>query len=110
WPVHPGDTIMVWPRLQSQRIPADQILHIFEKERPGQIRGVTSFAPVINRMRNLDDYDDAELWRKKIESCFAAFVIQNSGAEGPVLGNIASTPASGGGTGGNAPPGRVEAF
>ena len=110
WPVHPGDTIMVWPRLNSVRIPANQILHIFEKDRPGQIRGVTAFAPVINRLKDLDDYDDAELWRKKIESCFAAFVIQNSGAEGPVLGNIATTGAPGNGTGGNAPPTRVETF
>ena len=107
WPVHPGDTIMVWPTLSSVRIPADQILHIFEKDRPGQIRGVTSFASVINRLKDLDDYDDAELWRKKIESCFAAFVIQNSGAEGPVLGNIAST---GAGDATNPQPNRVETF
>ena len=56
-------------------------------------------------MRDLDDYDDAELWRKKIESCFAAFVIQNSGADGPVIGTVASSSASGT----NAPK-RVEAF
>ena len=107
WPQHPGETLIMWPRLQSQRIPADQVLHIYEKERPGQIRGVTSFAAVMTKMKDLDDYDDAELWRKKIESCFAAFVIQNSGSEGPVLGSIASTgptdPA-------NPQPGRVEAF
>ncbi|MDE3037357.1 MAG: phage portal protein [Pseudomonadota bacterium] len=107
WPVHPGDTIMVWPRLNSVRIPADQILHIFEKDRPGQIRGVTSFASVINRLKDLDDYDDAELWRKKIESCFAAFVIQNSGSEGPVLGNIASTGPT---DATNPQPSRVETF
>jgi lambda family phage portal protein len=109
WPVHPGDTIMVWPRLTSQRIPADQILHIFEKERPGQVRGVTSFAAGINRMRDLEDYDDAELWRKKIESCFAAFVIQNSGSEGPTLGNISPVNPQGAPINGH-PPGRVEAF
>jgi lambda family phage portal protein len=107
WPQHPGETLIMWPRLQSQRIPADQVLHIYEKERPGQIRGVTSFAAVITRMRNLEDYDDAELWRKKIESCFAAFVVLNSGSEGPTLGNIASTGAS---DPNNPQPQRVEAF
>ena len=105
WPQHPGDNFVISQRLQSVRIPADQILHIFEKDRPGQMRGVTAYAPVILKMRDLDDYDDAELWRKKIESCFAAFVIQNSGADGPVVGTIATNNA----TGTNAPK-RVEAF
>jgi lambda family phage portal protein len=36
------------------------------------------FAPVILKLRDLDDYDEAELVRKKIEACFAAFV---TGAE-----------------------------
>ncbi|MFZ8458445.1 phage portal protein, partial [Staphylococcus aureus] len=78
WPNHPGDTLVNTGGLKSVRIPAEQILHVFEKDRPGQIRGVTAFASVMMKMRDLDDYDDAELWRKKIESCFAAFVIQNS--------------------------------
>ena len=38
------------------------------------MRGVPWFAPVILKLRDLDDYDDAELMRKKIEACFAAFV------------------------------------
>jgi len=109
WPQHPGENMLIMPRLQSVRIPASQILHVFEKDRPGQIRGVPFFAPVIMRMKDLDDYDDAELLRKKIESCFAAFVIQNSGSEGPTLGNIVQTNAQGGGAGGKAPE-RIENF
>ncbi len=93
---HPGDSgLGIFAGLgahsnASIRIPADEILHIYEKDRPGQIRGVSSFAPVLLRLKDLDDYDDAELWRKKIEACFAAFVIQNSGSEGPTLGSLAS--------------------
>lgn len=108
WSQHPGDATVIQPRLQSVRIPADQILHVYEKDRPGQIRGVTAYAPVILKMRDLDDYDDAELWRKKIESCFAAFVIQNSGTDGPTIGNIVNTTASG--SAGQPVPKRVEAF
>ena len=109
WPNHPGDSAQLWPRFQSTRIPADQILHIFEKDRPGQIRGVTAYSPVMLKMRDLDDYDDAELWRKKIESCFAAFVIQNSGTDGPTIGNI-STASTVSGSGGEPIPKRIEAF
>ncbi len=106
WSKHPGDSIPYKMQLQSSRIPADQIQHVFEKDRPGQTRGVTAFASVILKMRDLDDYDDAELWRKKIESCFAAFVIQNSGSDGPVVGTI----ANGTSTTGQSSPKRVEAF
>lgn len=110
WPQHPGDQVITGPRFQSSRIPADQILHIYEKERPGQIRGVTSYAPVMLKMRDLDDYDDAELWRKKIESCFAAFVIQNSGSDGPVIGNVVSQAGQAPSGSGQPVPKRVEAF
>lgn len=101
---HPGDAVSYkHGSSASVRIPADEILHVFIKERPGQIRGASSFAASLLRLKDLDDYDDAELWRKKIEACFAAFVIQNSGSEGPTLGSIATT-------GKSAKDGRVENF
>lgn len=87
WPQHPGENSLR-STMQSVRIPAEQMVHIFRKRRPGQIREVTAFAPSIVRMRDLDGYDDAELWRKKIEACFAAFVVQNSGSDGPIVGNM----------------------
>lgn len=110
WSQHPGDNTIVAPRLQSVRVPADQILHVYEKDRPGQIRGVSSYAPVILRMRDLDDYDDAEMWRKKIESCFAAFVIQNSGKDGPSLSTIAQQGGSQSGSSSGTTDKRVETF
>lgn len=58
----------------AQRVPARQILHLFERLRPGQVRGVPWLAPVILKLRDLDAYDDAELVRKRLEACFAAFV------------------------------------
>lgn len=88
WQNHPGDNALVLNNLKSLRIPAEQILQVFRKSRPGQFRGVTAYAPSMVRMRDLDGYDDAELWRKKIEACFAAFVVQNSGADGPIVGNV----------------------
>ena len=75
FPVHPGEVASFSrTRLLSQRVPADRVLHLFERLRPGQVRGVPWFAPAIVKLRDLDEYDDAELVRKKIEACFAAFV------------------------------------
>src|SRR5512147_1804453 len=75
FPVHPGEIAMFRkPSLTSQPVPAASVLHLFDRLRPGQVRGVPWFAPVILKLRHLDEYDDAELVRKKIEACFAAFV------------------------------------
>jgi lambda family phage portal protein len=71
YPAHPGDSR---GSLVSQRVPAERVLHLFERLRPGQVRGVPWFAPVMLKVRDLDAYDEAELVRKKIEACFAAFV------------------------------------
>jgi lambda family phage portal protein len=71
YPTHPGDGRGA---LVSHRVPADRVLHLFERLRPGQVRGVPWFAPVMLKLRDLDAYDEAELVRKKIEACFAAFV------------------------------------
>jgi lambda family phage portal protein len=96
---HPGDSWSSMNRsmargLTSRRVVAEDIIHVFRKLRPGQTRGVTDFAPVMMRMRDLDDYDDAELMRKKIEACLAAFVTTGSGMDSTMLGPV-STDAQG---------------
>jgi len=75
FPRHPGEA---QGSPAAQRASAQGVLHLFERLRPGQVRGVPWFAPVILKLRDLDEYDEAELVRKKIEACFAAFV---TGAE-----------------------------
>lgn len=60
--------------LVSKRVLASEIRHIFRQERPGQARGVPWLAPVMVRLKDLDDYEDAQLMRQKIAACFTAFV------------------------------------
>jgi lambda family phage portal protein len=74
---HPGDsltTASLHDSLTSKFVGAGSILHAYEMERPGQVRGVPRCAPVITAMRDLDEYEEAVRVRKKIEACFAAFV------------------------------------
>lgn len=52
----------------------DNILRMIEVKRAGQLRGVPVLSPVIVRLANLESYEQAELIRKEIESCFAGYV------------------------------------
>jgi lambda family phage portal protein len=58
----------------SMRIDAKDIIHVFRPDRPGQYTGVSWLAPVIVRLRDFDDFEDAHLMAKKISSCFGVFV------------------------------------
>jgi lambda family phage portal protein len=74
---HPGGTgaeTTAATVLQTERVPADDIAHVFLKRRPGQVRDVTWFANVMVRLRELDEFEDAELVRQKVAACFAAFI------------------------------------
>lgn len=95
---HPGEIVpQSWrASLQSRRVPASEVLHIFDPLRPGQARGVSVFAPVVLRMRDVDDYDDAEIVRKKIAACFAGFVKRAQGpANAPLVTGSTTTDEQG---------------
>jgi lambda family phage portal protein len=76
YPVHPGDMPIevAVNNLQPIRVPASEVLHIFRCTRPGQMRGVPLITPALVRLFFLDQYDDAELERKRIAAMFAGFI------------------------------------
>lgn len=86
YPQHPGDaTAILWNTIrQSVRIPTSEIISVFRVERPGQDAGVSWFAPVLLRIRDLDEYMDAALMRVKIANCTVAFVTAEGGTPGGV--------------------------
>lgn len=88
FPEHPGDVISTTYALNSasRRIPADQILHVYRKRRGHQVRGVPLLAPVMLALRDLDEYQDAERVRKKIEACLSLFVSPPEGQDGNPFG------------------------
>ena len=88
---HPGDVANRSKPLESKRIPADQVLHIFERLRPGQSRGVPRMSSILLKMRDLDDYEEAELVRKGIESCFSAIVTTKTMASASPKAQLIST-------------------
>lgn len=70
---HPGSTgVMMADR--TVRVPASNVIHLYRVDRPGQLRGVSWLAPVVSRLRLLDDYEDAALERARVAACFSAFI------------------------------------
>lgn len=49
-------------------------LHLFDRRRPGQVRGVPMLAPVIEPLKQLQRYTDAELQAAVISGMYAIFV------------------------------------
>src|SRR5262245_36804770 len=78
---HPGD--FTDPGLAGEivRIPAFEIVHIIDPVDAGQLRGVSRFAAGIVKLFLLDQYDDAELDRKKVAAMHALFITTPAPAE-----------------------------
>lgn len=60
----------------SKRIPAADVLHVYDQERAGQVRGVPWFASVDVRLHDFHEFSDATLMKAKIAACMAAFVTE----------------------------------
>jgi lambda family phage portal protein len=71
---HPGDRMITYNGEELVRVAASEVCHIFEPKRPGQIRGVSEAAPILARLRNTVDLEDATLERQKLANLFVAFV------------------------------------
>lgn len=56
------------------RVPAEEVWHIYEPERPGQMRGVSNAASVITRLRMSGDFEDAVLDRQRLANLFTLFI------------------------------------
>lgn len=60
FPSHPGSLIPDSTVHQSHPIPADEIIHLYIVERPGQTRGIPWMATAIKNLHMLDKYGEAE--------------------------------------------------
>lgn len=72
--MHPGRDLIQYQQLKISKVPAEEIIHLYRKDRAGQERGVSWFAPVMVRLRDLSLYEDAVLRRAQISNLFAGFV------------------------------------
>lgn len=75
--------------LQSERIPAEDVIHLYDPENANYSRGVPWTQPIQTMMYQLNDVAKAEAQRRWVESCHVAFIKNtNPGADtGQFLGH-----------------------
>ena len=77
---HPGDFLgrggLTWTAVPAVAPESGErlVLHIFDPLRPGQTRGVPLLAPVIEPLKQLDRYTEAELMAAVLAACFTVFI------------------------------------
>lgn len=62
-----------------ERVPAADMIHLFNPIAPGQVRGLTWLASVLLRLSELDKLEDAQLLRQQIAAMFAVFFTDTNG-------------------------------
>lgn len=69
---HPGDP--QGTSLEVRRVDASEIVHVFERRRASQTRGISRLAAMIQLMRNYDEYQDSEQIAARLLSAFGFFI------------------------------------
>lgn len=97
---HPGDRTSLIDMQDLVRVPAQFVRHIYEPIRPGQLRGVSEFAPVLAKLRGVGNFDDAVLMRQELANLFAMFVTRPESSGDPNINPVTGLPFDGATSGG----------
>ena len=68
--------------LEEDEVGLDSLLHCFEEQTPGQLRGIPWLAPAMGRLKDLKDFVHANLIAEQVAACTGAFI---GGVTDPVL-------------------------
>ena len=99
---HPGEARLQYKPEDRKfvRIPARGdagllMIHLFERERVGQSRGVPALAPIIEPLKQLDRYTEAELMAAVVSSFFTVFIKQDNPVDDVLGGGEAALDVTG---------------
>lgn len=76
---HPGETRDI--DLSLQFVPAERVLHVFEKWFAGQSRGLPWLTRALRRILDGKDLDEAGIIAAQVEACYAGFITKASPGE-----------------------------
>jgi len=64
---------------RSVRVPAEFVLHVYEPDRARQTRGVSRMASVLQRLRDVGQFEYAELLKARAQSCIGMAITSSLG-------------------------------
>lgn len=73
-PAPPDDPAAPLLGTRTVRVAAEDMCHLFQPLAAGQLRGLTWLAPVLSRVLELDQFEDAHLARAKTQALFCGFI------------------------------------
>lgn len=77
------------------RVPADEVWHVYDPERPGLLRGIPQLTAVLARLRTTGDFEDSTLERQRLANLFTMFITKQLPSEfwnGQELDSITGMP------------------
>lgn len=80
-PFHPGDAMPGGVDNTPVRVPGGDVVHMYDADRTGQMRGLPWLAPAITTLHQVNDYIDAELLRKQMAAAMVGFVTRPDNAD-----------------------------
>lgn len=78
-PHAPGDPFA--RTIQSERFPASEVIHIFEQEFPGQVRGISPFTPVLPVLNQASIAIEARLKQLQVSAMLTAILTSPDGTD-----------------------------
>lgn len=83
-PSRPGD-LEDFDSARLVRVPADNVIHVYDPLRSGQLRGFPLLTTALVRLHELDKMDDATLLRQQLSNMFVGFLKRPASTEDPQI-------------------------
>lgn len=77
-----------WQRVEARGMQRRNVLHIMNRERAGQVRGVPILAPVLEALKQLGRYTDAEITAAVLSAYFTVIVKSQVAGDGRPFGEL----------------------
>lgn len=74
WRDHPGESTANFLNNVRRPVPADEVVHMYRRLRPGQVRGIPELTPILVRLYEIDEMQDATLVKQKTAQLFGWIV------------------------------------
>lgn len=75
---------------ESERIPAQRVIFLWDKKRPTQVREISPMARTVQRVKDVDEFTEAISVKERILACLSVFIKKNApgnslGRNGPKI-------------------------